>query len=188
MKINKNLLQSFFCFFAVAFWPVLLAFCLVGAENDMGFITLPWWGVFFIFAVWLIPFYIGVLEMGLAVNRLFDGKRRSTAEIVVNGAGTAAALASLVAFAFLFWDGGVVWLALVASAATCVVWIVSAIFFKKQLSPTSPLRRRSFWYKTGIAFFAVILCVVAGKTLQNSHHRPDPEVTELAICTVACEI
>ena len=161
----------------VAYLPLLVAISLV-SETDSGFITIPAALIFLLLLIYTAPFFVALIELFLAACRLLDKKPRYRGEKMVNGIGTALALGCFLAFIDL---EKLLFLSVVLAAAVVIVWIVSAIVFRKRPSADTPLKKPIFWIGTVVALAIIITAIVAVDGFDKS--RPDPQsptVTEVS--------
>ena len=168
MKILRPILS----FLLVAYLPLLVILSLT-SETDGGFITLPATLVFLLLLIFTAPLFVAAVELLLAVGRLLDKKPRSRGERIVNGVGT---VLSLGCFALLFNAEDLLALSFVFAAAVGIVWVVSAIVFRKKPAADAPVKKPIFWIVT-VLVLAIIAAALAIPS-RTDKGQPDPLETE----------
>ncbi len=138
---SQRFLRSLLAAIGAIYFPFICVWAYLN-EVDLGFFSAPYWFSLILYFWVTLPYYLSLIELTRSVFCVFDGKKRTVGENVRNTVGTVLAVILLVIphdheNRLLF--------ASILAGMLILLWILSAIIYKRKLKLRSIIAEKSFW-------------------------------------------
>ncbi len=153
-KETFNTLKCLFLAAALIYFPAILILALF-ADDTGSIIAIPYGMKLLSIFLYTFPCYVALIELGLAVLRALDKRKRSVGEKILGAVSTLLAIAIIIASLNIEDSLDIPLLLTVLLSLTL---LISAIVYKKELHLFSIMKQKTFWICTAI--LTVVVAVV----------------------------